>query len=46
MGDEDLYAEWLIEVKAMADRIKEMRALFVKSLKEAGSTRNWDHINK
>ena len=32
------------EVKQMADRIITMRALLVKYLTEAGSTRDWTHI--
>eukprot|EP00828_Plagiopyla_frontata_P045677 TRINITY_DN788_c0_g1_i2.p1 TRINITY_DN788_c0_g1~~TRINITY_DN788_c0_g1_i2.p1 ORF type:complete len:567 (-),score=59.21 TRINITY_DN788_c0_g1_i2:99-1799(-) len=40
----ELYQLWLKEVKAMADRIISMRALFVKYIKEAGSKHNWDHI--
>lgn len=30
----------------MSGRINEMRSLLVKNLKEAGSTKNWDHISK
>ena len=32
------------EVKGMADRINDMRHSLVKGLKEAGSTRNWQHV--
>lgn len=46
MSDPKLYAQWLVEVKGMADRIIEMRAtlhnILVNDLK---SKRNWDHIN-
>merc|ERR1712000_524525 len=44
LADPELNALWLKEVKGMADRIINMRHLLVKSLKEAGSTRDWSHI--
>jgi len=30
----------------MADRIIDMRTALTNGLKKAGSTKNWDHINK
>jgi aspartate aminotransferase, mitochondrial len=44
LNDTALKQEWLGEVKAMADRIIEMRALLKENLKELGSKHNWDHI--
>ena len=39
-----LNKQWLAEVKGMAERIIEMRALLKKHLTELGSKHNWDHI--
>lgn len=44
LNDPALNKQWLGEVKGMADRIIEMRALLKKNLKELGSRHNWDHI--
>lgn len=45
LGDQALYAQWLKEVKAMADRINGMRATLRNLLvNELGSQKNWDHI--
>jgi aspartate aminotransferase, mitochondrial len=44
LNDAALKQEWLGEVKAMADRIIEMRALLKENLEELGSKHNWDHI--
>ncbi|KAK9469209.1 pyridoxal phosphate-dependent transferase [Lipomyces arxii] len=44
LGDEQLNAQWLTEVKAMADRIIEMRFLLKKHLEDLGSARDWSHI--
>lgn len=40
----ELYAEWLEEVRSMADRINGMRTEMVRILTEAGSTHDWSHI--
>uniref|UniRef100_A0AAY5EI47 Aspartate aminotransferase n=1 Tax=Electrophorus electricus TaxID=8005 RepID=A0AAY5EI47_ELEEL len=40
----ELYKEWLVEVKSMADRIIKMRDLLVSNLKKEGSTHNWQHV--
>lgn len=40
----ELKAQWLGEVKGMADRIISMRTKLVEGLKSEGSTRNWQHI--
>ena len=40
----ELNAQWLQDVKTMADRIISMRKNLVAGLKEAGSTKNWSHI--
>lgn len=39
-----LYEQWLGEVKGMADRIIEMRALLKDNLEKLGSKRDWSHI--
>nr|XP_039257561.1 aspartate aminotransferase, mitochondrial-like [Styela clava] len=44
MGDADLRAQWLLEVKSMADRIISMRTQLANNLKKEGSTHNWQHI--
>lgn len=44
LTDPELRAEWLVEVKGMADRINGMRALLVSHLKQKGSQKNWSHI--
>ncbi|KAL5022782.1 hypothetical protein ScPMuIL_001937 [Solemya velum] len=41
----ELRAEWLTEVKGMADRIITMRQRLVDGLKREGSTHDWQHIN-
>uniref|UniRef100_A0A8C1N0K9 Aspartate aminotransferase, mitochondrial n=1 Tax=Cyprinus carpio TaxID=7962 RepID=A0A8C1N0K9_CYPCA len=42
----ELYKEWLVEVKDMADRIITMREMFVSNLKKEGSTHNWQHVTE
>jgi aspartate aminotransferase len=44
MNDAELNKQWLGEVKGMADRIIEMRALLKKNLEELGSKHDWSHI--
>ena len=44
LNDSSLNKQWLSEVKGMADRIIEMRALLKQNLKDLGSKQNWDHI--
>ncbi|KAL4752861.1 hypothetical protein BDW72DRAFT_170290 [Aspergillus terricola var. indicus] len=44
MNDPALNKQWLGEVKGMADRIIEMRALLKKNLEELGSKHDWSHI--
>ncbi|KAJ5627216.1 aspartate aminotransferase [Penicillium herquei] len=39
-----LSTQWLGEVKGMADRIIEMRALLRKNLEQLGSKHDWSHI--
>lgn len=41
-----LRAQWLQEVKGMADRIISMRALLRKNLEDLGSKHDWSHITK
>jgi len=45
LSNKDLRAQWLKDVKLMADRIINMRAALTENLKKEGSTRNWQHIN-
>ncbi|XP_045471443.1 aspartate aminotransferase, mitochondrial [Harmonia axyridis] len=44
LGDSKLKADWLVEVKGMADRIISVRTKLRENLKKEGSTRNWQHI--
>ncbi|BCS20627.1 putative aspartate aminotransferase [Aspergillus puulaauensis] len=44
MNDPSLNQQWLGEVKGMADRIIEMRALLKKNLEDLGSKHDWSHI--
>jgi hypothetical protein len=44
LNDSSLNAQWLGEVKGMADRIITMRALLKKNLEEMGSKHDWSHI--
>lgn len=44
LGDSQLKAEWLHDVKGMADRIISVRTKLCENLKKNGSTRNWTHI--
>lgn len=44
LGDEKLKADWLKEVKGMADRIISVRTKLRDNLKKEGSSRNWQHI--
>ncbi|KAL2265869.1 hypothetical protein VTJ83DRAFT_6969 [Remersonia thermophila] len=40
----ELYDQWLVEVKEMADRIITMRALLKENLEKLGSKHDWSHI--
>ncbi|KAM0746594.1 hypothetical protein T439DRAFT_329698 [Meredithblackwellia eburnea MCA 4105] len=44
LSDPKLNAQWLTEVKDMAERIIGMRSQLFDILKEVGSTRDWTHI--
>ncbi|XP_043937230.1 aspartate aminotransferase, mitochondrial [Protopterus annectens] len=44
MTNPELRAEWLQEVKGMANRIISMREQLVSNLKKEGSIHNWQHI--
>jgi aspartate aminotransferase len=44
LTDQGLRAQWLTEVKGMADRIISMRAQLKDNLKKEGSTKDWSHI--
>ncbi|KAL3281484.1 hypothetical protein HHI36_004692 [Cryptolaemus montrouzieri] len=44
LSDQKLRADWLVEVKGMADRIISVRTQLRDNLKKEGSVRNWQHI--
>ena len=44
LNDASLNEQWLGEVKGMADRIIQMRALLKENLEKLGSKHKWDHI--
>jgi len=44
LGDPQLFNQWKIDVKTMADRIINCRQELVSSLKKLGSKRDWSHI--
>jgi aspartate aminotransferase len=44
LNDAALNAQWLGEVKGMAERIIRMRALLKENLEKLGSKRDWSHI--
>ena len=44
LNDPALNKQWLGEVKGMADRIIEMRALLKNNLEKLGSKHDWSHI--
>lgn len=46
LNDEALYAQWVDEVSAMRERIKEMRTLFVATLKEKGVEGDYSFISR
>lgn len=44
LNDASLYKQWLGELKGMADRIIEMRALLKDNLEKLGSKRDWSSL--
>ncbi|KAK4761677.1 hypothetical protein SAY87_029561 [Trapa incisa] len=46
LKDRDLYNEWTIELKAMADRIISMRYQLFEALQARGTPGDWSHIIK
>lgn len=44
LNDPALRAQWLKDVKLMADRIISMRTMLREGLQKEGSSRNWQHI--
>ncbi|WP_299005192.1 amino acid aminotransferase [uncultured Shewanella sp.] len=46
LADSELKALWLSELKEMRERIAQMRALFVQSLKDCGVSQDFDFIAK
>lgn len=44
LSDPQLRADWLVEVKEMADRIISVRTKLRDNLKKEGSSKNWEHI--
>ncbi|KAL5074940.1 hypothetical protein RYX36_013924 [Vicia faba] len=46
LKDKDLYKDWTIELKAMADRIINMRQQLFDALRARGTPDDWSHIIK
>ncbi|KAH7685717.1 Aspartate aminotransferase protein [Dioscorea alata] len=46
LKDSEMYNEWTIELKAMADRIISMRHQLFEALRERGTPGDWTHIVK
>ncbi|KAG6477483.1 aspartate aminotransferase, cytoplasmic-like [Zingiber officinale] len=46
LKDREMYEEWTIELKAMADRIINMRQLLFEALRTRGTPGDWGHIIK
>ncbi|XP_022854571.1 aspartate aminotransferase, cytoplasmic-like [Olea europaea var. sylvestris] len=46
LKDRNMYQEWTIELKAMADRIINMRHLLFDALRSRGTPGDWSHIIK
>jgi len=44
LSDSELNAQWLVDVKGMADRIIDVRAKLKAGMERNGSSLNWDHI--
>ena len=44
LGNPDRFAQWRAELKAMADRILEVRAMLRKGLEDKGTAGPWNHI--
>lgn len=44
LGTPQLRAQWLKEVKGMADRIISVRSTLKSSLEKEGSSKSWNHI--
>ncbi|KAL4434280.1 hypothetical protein ABPG75_000721 [Micractinium tetrahymenae] len=46
LSDPELYAQWKVELKGMADRILSMRQQLFDALQEVGAPGDWSHILK
>jgi len=44
LSNPELYSEWKVELKAMADRINKMRTLLFDELNKLGTPGDWSHI--
>jgi len=44
LSDPELNAQWLVDVKGMADRIIDVRAKLKAGMERNGSSLNWEHI--
>lgn len=44
LSDNELYQLWMKDIKVMSDRITLMRESLKRSILEAGSQKNWEHI--
>merc|ERR1719369_433363 len=46
LNDPELRAEWLVDVRGMAERIISMRTQLRGNLETEGSVKNWNHITE
>ncbi|KAL8170744.1 hypothetical protein V2J09_022548 [Rumex salicifolius] len=46
LGDRNMFDEWTVELKAMAERIMSMRQLLFDALRTRGTPGDWSHIVK
>eukprot|EP00475_Leptophrys_vorax_P023133 TRINITY_DN31544_c0_g2_i4.p1 TRINITY_DN31544_c0_g2~~TRINITY_DN31544_c0_g2_i4.p1 ORF type:complete len:124 (+),score=6.68 TRINITY_DN31544_c0_g2_i4:115-486(+) len=46
LSDKDLFTEWTLELKGMADRIISMRKQLYAALQQRGTPGDWTHILK
>ncbi|XP_031487369.1 aspartate aminotransferase, cytoplasmic-like [Nymphaea colorata] len=46
LGNSEMYNQWTVELKAMADRIISMRQKLFDALRERGTPGDWSHIIK
>jgi len=44
LGNKDNYEQWMKELKAVTDRMNNMRALLKEKIVALGTKGNWDHV--